>query len=165
MPTLVLFAGLPGSGKTTIARAFATRMGALHLNSDTVRRDMGLMGRYAPDDKQRVYTELLERTQSALQNGQTVVIDSTFAKADTRTPFVSLATRQGVVVYWVQTFARDEVIRERLRQPRPDSEADFEVYQRIAAEADPLPEPVCRVDTEAYAPEGAVDFLLRHLPI
>ena len=44
-PLLVVFAGLPGSGKTTLARGVALRLGAVHIRIDTIEqtiRDTGL---------------------------------------------------------------------------------------------------------------------------
>jgi predicted kinase len=38
MPTLIAFAGLPGTGKTTIARELARRIGAVYLRIDTIEQ-------------------------------------------------------------------------------------------------------------------------------
>jgi predicted kinase len=39
-PVLVVFAGLPGTGKTTAARALAKRLGAVYLRIDTIEQAM-----------------------------------------------------------------------------------------------------------------------------
>ena len=138
---LILISGLPGSGKSTLAKAYTARYGAVHLNSDLLRRELGLMGQYRAEDKEKVYSTLLERTRKALLEGREVVVDSTFYKESIRDPFRSVAAGCGVRLYWVEVRAPERVIRERLQTPRPDSEADFSVYEKIRDAYEPLHEP------------------------
>ncbi len=138
---LILVTGLPGSGKTTIARFFSTHSGALHLNSDFLRRELGLMGNYKPEDKERVYSTLLQRAKTGLLAGRDVIVDSTFYKESFRTSFRNLAEMCRVPLVWVEVCAQESTIRERLKKPRADSEADFSVYEKIKSEAEPLTEP------------------------
>lgn len=150
---LLLFTGLPGSGKTTLARAYAARYAAEHLNSDVLRQELGLLGRYGPEDKEKVYRTLLERTRQLLSEGKTVVVDSTFYKESIRKPFRKIAEALSVPLYWVEVRAQEKVIRERLQTPRPDSEADFDVYQKIRDAYEPIPEPHLFL----YSDEDALD--------
>lgn len=152
---LILIAGLPGTGKTTIARAFAAHSGAAHFNSDAIRQQLGLMGKYGPEDKQAVYDELLAQARAALLRGQRVVVDSTFFKESIRAPFRQLAADCGQPLYWVEVQASEQTLRQRLKQDRPDSEADFEVYQKIRRQFEPLPEGRLLVDTDQDSPESA----------
>lgn len=138
---LILISGLPGTGKTTLAKAYAVRYGALHLNSDLIRRELGLMGHYSPEDKKRVYDALLEFAHRALQTGREVVVDSTFYKEAIREPFRRVAAECAARLFWVEVRAGEQTIRERLQTPRPDSEADFAVFEKIRNEYEPLQEP------------------------
>ena len=153
---LILIYGLPGTGKTTLARAFSTHSGALHLNSDLLRRELNLMGAYRREDKERVYTALLERTKAALLAGQDVVVDSTFYKTSIRTPFITLAQECLAPLCWVEVRAQESVIHERLKTPRSDSEADFSVYEKIRDAADPFMEPHLVLWSDAMSLEAMV---------
>jgi predicted kinase len=160
---LILIAGLPGTGKTTIARAFAALSGAIHLNSDALRREMGLMGHYSPEDKKRVYDMLLRRSEEALQADKIVVVDSTFYNKDIREPFEQLAEQNNVPLKWVEVQASERVLRERLSHPRPDSEADFTIYEKIRDQQEPFPEERLILNSEHETPESAAIKIQHYL--
>lgn len=141
MPDLILISGLPGTGKTTLAKAFCKTAHARHFNSDLVRQTLGLRGHYRPEEKARVYAALLEKTREALLNGQTVVVDSTFYLETIRQPFRQLAFEAGAALHWIEVCAAEGIVRERVGQSRPDSEADYAVYQKIKSAFEPLTDP------------------------
>ncbi len=165
----MLITGLPGSGKTTVAREYAARSGALHLNSDLLRRELDLMGRYQPEDKQKVYDALLLRAGEALSAGRDVVVDGTFHREAARGPFRALARRYGVPLLWIKVLAQQDTVRQRLRKPRTDSEADFAVYGKIRAEAEPLPDPHLELWSDEASPttlsEEIEKYAAQHRPI
>lgn len=141
LPRLILIAGLPGTGKSSIARAYVERYGGIHLNSDLLRNDMGLRGHYTAADKESVYQEMLSQTRQALMRGQTAVVDSTFIKAINRVPFEQLGQSCRVPYFWIEMRTQEEHIRERLKTPRLDSEADFRVYLTLLSQQEPIQTP------------------------
>jgi predicted kinase len=140
-PVLLLIAGLPGTGKSTVAKAFAERCGGVHISSDLLRKAMGLRGHYGPEDKEKVYQSMLDSARAALSEGQNAIVDSTFYRADVRAPFEALARSCGVPFFWVEMRAGENSIRERVESPRPDSEADFEVYLALRDQNEPMDAP------------------------
>ncbi len=160
---LILIAGLPGTGKTTIAKAYAKRYGVLHLNSDHIRRELGLWGSYRPEDKARVYEELLDRTRAALTSGKTVVVDSTFYSAELRQAFAELAEKQGIATKWILATAPEETLRQRVSAPRPDSEANEAVLEKIQAAFEPMEPPFLTIDTAGASPESLAEAIHRYI--
>ena len=56
-------------------------------------------------------------------------------------PFEAVARALGVPVFRAEVRAGEETIRRRLATPRPDSEADFAVYEKIREQYEPWAEP------------------------
>ena len=95
-PRLVAVGGLSGVGKSALAGALAPEIGrapgALWLRSDVERKAMfGVdetvhlpASAYASDVTRDVYDRLLVKARTALQAGQSVLIDATFAAAAER---------------------------------------------------------------------------------
>lgn len=133
-PCLIMVTGLPGSGKTTFARALAQEVNAVHLNTDMLRDEMGLRGQYDGQSKQKVYAKLQEMATRLLAARRSVIVDGTFYKKSLRQPYTQLAESQQAHIIWFQLQADQEAILERTSKKRQYSEADFEVYQTIAAD-------------------------------
>jgi predicted kinase len=160
---LILIAGLPGSGKTSLATAFAKRCGASHFNSDQIRRELGLWGRYSDEDKAAVYNELLARTLYALSLGETVVVDSTFYRASLRKPFELVAAQVGQKPLWILATAPEEVLRQRVAKPRADSEANEAVLEKIKVQFEPLELPFLTIDTSSGSADELAEAIDKHI--
>jgi len=159
---LVVF-GLPGTGKTTFARALAARLGMPHFNTDIIRTELGRKQQYDLRDKSFIYARMLERAREELQKGKGVILDGTFHREIFRNPFTELGRDLGIQVKWIELSAKAAIVRERVSGSRPYSEADYEVYLKIRKEFEPLKVEVLRLhsDTEDLPEmiEKTVEFL------
>ncbi|MBK8492414.1 MAG: ATP-binding protein [Saprospirales bacterium] len=135
---LILITGLPGAGKSTFALALAAANGAVHLNTDRVRAKLGLRGHYDPESKQKVYSCLLDMLESHLLAGEDAIVDATLYQQEIRTPFIDLAVKYQTPFKWIEIRAEESVIRKRLENKRPFSEADFQVYLQLKKVYEPL---------------------------
>jgi uncharacterized protein len=125
-PALIVTMGPPASGKTTVARALAGRLGLLHLSSDVTRKELaGLRpsehrpdafgaGLYRPEMTQRTYATLRRRAALALCRGRSVVLDATYGRADEREALRRLAHRLGVPLVALVCKVDDSTLQARL---------------------------------------------------
>jgi predicted kinase len=93
---LIILGGLPGVGKTTIARELARQLGAVHLRIDSIEqaiRDTEVLSRPLNDAGYLVgYAVALDN----LRVGRTVIADSVNPLAVTRDAWVEVANRAQV---------------------------------------------------------------------
>jgi len=161
---LIAITGLPGTGKSTFARALAERLEAAHFNTDIIRDALNLRGQYDVSSKEKIYDELLHRTAAALADKRTVIVDATFYKKDLRDQFNTLATDHHQAVQWIEIRADEAVIKQRVQQKRQYSEADFDVYLQIKAKFEPLQQPHLTLWSDRMEVEEMVRHTLEHIP-
>jgi predicted kinase len=135
---MVIVSGLPGSGKSYFASRLAQKTGAHYINSDLTRREMDARGQYTFEDRLTVYEEMARRAGDLMRQGNTVVVDATFYRQEMRNLFLTLARLLHHKVCFIEVVAPEELIRERLLQPRLDSEADFSVYELVRSQYEQL---------------------------
>lgn len=135
---MVVITGLPGTGKSTLAAALAAELKAHHLNTDKIRTEMNLRGKYDARTKKRIYDEMLYQAEALLKKNLPVIVDGTFYQQKLRNRFLRLARRLGKEIRWIELRAKEKVIRERVAEKRQYSEADFEVYHKIKSIYEPL---------------------------
>ncbi len=137
-PLCVVVAGLPGSGKSTVARLLAQGLGALWLRSDALRKELFPQPSYTPEESRATYRELLRRADAALARGQSVVLDATFRSRALRQAARERARRRGARWLLVWVTAPEDAVRARLARRRGDlSDADYAVYLQLRSEVEP----------------------------
>lgn len=99
-PALIVMCGLPGLGKSTLARRLALATGAHVVNVDETWSKTGRCS--SVEEKQGiVYTRARNVARARLLNGTTTIIDSAALSPDYRARFVGLALERRVPVHCV----------------------------------------------------------------
>jgi len=137
---LILVSGLPGSGKTYFSKALASKLEALHINSDSVRRGLNLMEKYDNNSKQVVYDKMVSLTKKGLLEHPYVIVDATFYLEKIRKVYLDIADSLSIPIRIIELKANLETIKVRVTKKRPDSEADFKVYQFLLKQFEPIQE-------------------------
>ncbi|SMO69797.1 AAA family ATPase [Solitalea koreensis] len=134
---IVIVFGLPGSGKSYFASRLAEMINADYINSDRLRMEMHAIRTYSEEEKLSVYEKMLEKVTLSKNDKGIVVLDGTFYKKKIRKIFID-GLRTLDAVFFIEVKAEESVIRERLKNRRPYSEADFDIYQKIKTLWEPM---------------------------
>lgn len=165
---LIIFGGLPGSGKTTIARALAKRLGAVHVRVDTIEQAIRASGDVERDIGPAGYVVAYGVAQDNLTLGRLVIADSVNPLEITRRAWLAVAARSAVTAVEVEVICSDKTEHRRRVETR---ETDVEglvkpSWQEVVDRAyeDWGRRPIV-VDTAAKSVEEAVDGLVVKLGI
>ena len=117
---LIVIGGLPGVGKTTVARAVAGAVGAAHLRIDAFEVALVQQGLVGTQDDVGVhgYDLALAAADSCLAAGTDVIADAVFPVAASRRPFRELAARHGTPVQWLRLICTDPAEHRRRVEER-----------------------------------------------
>ena len=111
-PLLLVFAGLPGSGKTTVSRAVADRLGATFVRVDSI--ESAVTATLAPVGTSPVgYVAAAQVGHDQLVAGRDVVIDAVNAVDVAREGWRRLAASTGARLQFVEVVCSDRAEHRR----------------------------------------------------
>jgi adenylylsulfate kinase len=155
---LIVMAGLPGTGKSTIARALASRLGGTALDKDVIRAALftpaDIEYSTAQDDfvmgvVMRVAQYLLKR-----DSGRQILIDGRpFSRCYQLEEILDLAEQARASWRVLECVCSEETARRRLALDteagnHPAANRRFEMYLKTKAAAEPITFPKIVLDTD-----------------
>ncbi|HEY2764405.1 MAG TPA: AAA family ATPase [Pseudonocardiaceae bacterium] len=156
-PMIVAMAGLPGVGKSTVARALATRLGAVVLDKDHIRAGLfppsqvdysREQGDFCLDVMYRTAGWILSRDPSIV-----VILDGcTYAHAYRISTLRRLAADLGAALRLIECVCDEEIALARIDDDRaagrhPAANRDATLYRESRSGAEPITSPRLLVDT------------------
>jgi len=147
MTMVIIFCGVPGSGKSTIARRLIQELKKLgkvkFLISDEIRR--------------RKYEQIYQWLQKNLNTTDYLIVDATFYKKEWREKVKEIANSQNVFTIFLYCSLKTCLERNQKRKPSfPER-----VIHIIDAEIEKPEKPDISIDTDKIKPEEAVSQILK----
>lgn len=155
-PTLILMAGLMGTGKSVLAQCIAPRLGAEVVRTDVIRKEMLRIapaerhheefnvGIYSEEVNRRTYEEALRKALEMLREGKSVIIDASYKKRGERLNARAAAQELKADFFVVECTCPEEIVRVRLGRRLLDtgepSDGRWEIFQAQKADFDAVTE-------------------------
>jgi uncharacterized protein len=148
-PVVIAIGGLPGTGKSTLARALAPELGrapgALVLRSDEIRKRQHCVApeerlpqsAYSDAASESVFAALADLVREAASGGHAVIADATFMDLHHRTMIEAAATAAGVPFLGLWLEAPIPMLEARISARRDDASDATVAVLRSASHANP----------------------------
>lgn len=160
---IIIVCGLPGTGKTTIAKALSQRIGAILLRTDVIRKELLVEDKYTEKEKNSVYENMLIAADAKLQDGEDCILDGTFYKKSLRDKARRIAEKNKSTFHIVECVLSEDFVKKRISSRKNDeSEANFSIYQSSRKNFEPIREKHIIIDTSKDTKE-CVDKIIKEL--
>jgi predicted kinase len=165
----VIMAGLPATGKSTLARALAAQLHAVVLDKDLLRAALfsepWLEYSQEQDD---LCVQLLLQAGGYLAARQAppafIFIDGrTFARRYQIERVADYATNLGCRVKLIHLFCSDETARQRLAANHVAKNRDFALYLKVKQGFEPIEHPHLTLNTDGGLSDALLEQSLRYL--
>lgn len=146
---IILFCGIPGCGKSTIAELLAERLTVLGriqlLVSDKLRPP--------------VYKKLFRALATSEKRADFIILDATFYKSEWRQQVRALAASEKVITVYVECPLSTALERNRTRQANISEKAVRIIFHKF----EPPMNPTIKIDTTVTAPVPAADQIFEFI--
>ena len=159
---LIVFGGLPGTGKTALARMIARERGATYLRIDTIEQALLAPEMRAAEVGPRGYLVAYALAEENLHLGRTVVADSVNPLAITRDRWRAIAEAAALPILEIEVICSDpEEHRRRVETRHVDIPGLVPPTwcQVTAHHYEPWNRPRLVLDTAGRTPEATLDEL------
>ena len=155
---IVIMAGLPGTGKSTLSRALAQRIGGTVLDKDIIRAALFPPGRieYSAAQDDFCQSLMLQAAAYMLAQDPNVLIffdGRTFSQRYQIQAVIAAAQELDTPFHIIECTCSEETARRRLEHDQslgqhPAANRSFDLYLRLRTAFYPIPDPKLVVDTD-----------------
>lgn len=156
---IVIICGLPGVGKTTLAKELAPLLDAVVLSTDRIRKELIPHPTYSKWEKRLVYDVVLLLAKYLHDVGMNCILDATFNREMSRREVKDKLALDSSQLHIVECICPEDVVLARLRARKCGySDADVSVYRKMKKIYQPVREGHITADTTKPLRNNAMEI-------
>lgn len=163
-PTLIVFGGLPGVGKTTLAKALAAKISACYLRIDTIEQTLKSKNCLVQGDEGYLLAYAI--AEENLRLGNNVISDSVNPIPLTRLAWQDIAAKAGASIFQIEIICSDTAEHKHRIETRT-SDIDGHILPDwtsvMTREYHPWDARDVVIDTGRQTVEACIDTILKNL--
>jgi predicted kinase len=129
---IIIICGLPGVGKSTLAKKLAPMINAIILSSDKIRKELFSNPTYSSVERKLIYDIMIILAKYLNEARCNCILDATFNREYSRMEIKKKLHLNDRQFYIIECFCPEEAALSRLKSRKDDySDATIEVYQKM----------------------------------
>ena len=145
---IIIICGLPGVGKTTVAKGLAPLLNAVILATDKIRKELFSKPMYGQRERRLIYDVMILMAKYLDMVGINCILDATFTRESSRREIKKKLGLASKDIHIIECICPEDIVLSRLRQRKYDySDADFSVYRKMKRIYEPIKVEHMTVDT------------------
>jgi aminoglycoside phosphotransferase family enzyme/predicted kinase len=154
-PLLILFSGLMGTGKSTLAGTLSSETGFKVISSDITRKRMAGVsplerhfeqfnsGIYSSESTDATYESMFSAAADYLSSGQSVILDASFKKRELRKKAMETAEKNNSDIFIIECILDESEVKKRLDKRVAEgsiSDGRWEIFETQKQDFDKITE-------------------------
>jgi predicted kinase len=149
---IIIICGLPGVGKTTLAKELAPLVNAVLLSTDKIRKELFSRPTYGRGERKLIYDAMILIAKYLHKAGINCILDATFTRESSRLEIKKKLGLASKDFHIIECICPEDIVILRLRQRKHDySDADFSVYEKMKRIYEPVNEEHITIDTSTLS--------------
>ena len=145
---IIIICGLPGVGKTTVAKGLAPLLNAVILSTDKIRKELFSKPMYGQRERRLIYDVMMLMAKYLDNAGINCILDATYTRERSRREIKKKLGLASKDIHIIECICPEDIVLSRLRQRKYDySDADFSVYRKMKRIYEPVKVEHMTVDT------------------